>query len=422
PAPTPAPVGQAPPGAEAPAPAAPPAQPVGAAAPAPTPPAEPAQPAPAPAPQPPAAAPGDAAAEAPAKTAETGAAQLVRKALEKMLAREGLLIPEPFPAARWEPGSTAGQEALVLEVNLLQVPSDLTEGAIKDGIDRRLEVDPLFMRSGRVPEEAYQGISVDSVQLVSKPTGDEPVTRYLVKTTAYPAPLITAISDEKVPTKQQVEKAVRDYFREAGGTLEISEPFPQVATVGRRVASGLQADALVAIFVSIIGIVFYLSLRFEFIYGLAGIVALVHDVMVAIGVMSVTDLFLETTFPVKLNLNELAAVLTIIGFSINDTIVLLDRIRENLEVLAKRRLSLVDIVDISVNQTLARTLWTSVTVLFVTLVMLGFGGEAVRGFAFIFAVGTVAGVYSSVFIAAPIAIWLHQRSLERRAAAVLAES
>jgi hypothetical protein len=136
--------------------------------------------------------------------------------------------------------------------------------------------------------------------------------------------------DDKVPTREQVADALRDYFRQrsAADGLEISEPFPQVTTVGPKVASNLQADALLAVFISIVGIIFYLALRFEFIYGLAGVIALIHDCMVAIGIMSVTDMLLPTTFPVKLNLNELAAVLTIIGFSINDTIVLFDRIRE----------------------------------------------------------------------------------------------
>jgi preprotein translocase SecF subunit len=188
------------------------------------------------------------------------------------------------------------------------------------------------------------------------------------------------------------------------------------------VASTLQADALVAVFISIVGIVFYMSLRFEFIYGLAGIIALIHDCMVGIGMAAVADQFLSTSFPVKINLNELAAVLTIIGFSINDTIVLFDRIRENAELYAKRKITLEENIDLSINQTLSRTIWTSVTVLLVTVVLLGFGGESIRGFAFLFSVGTVAGVYSTVFIASPIVLWLHRRAELRREKEALIET
>jgi SecD/SecF fusion protein len=145
-------------------------------------------------------------------------------------------------------------------------------------------------------------------------------------------------------------------------------------------------------------------------------VALIHDVMITIGVMAVTDFFFATTFAVKFNLNELAAILTIIGFSINDTIVLFDRVRENGNLLAKKKYNLETLIDISTNQTLSRTLWTFLTVLIVTVILLGLGGESIRGFAYIFAIGVVTGTYSSIFVASPIAIWLHNRSLARRAA------
>jgi preprotein translocase SecF subunit len=342
-----------------------------------------------------------------------------------MLEKEGWLLPPPFPTAIWDAAGT-GAASLSLEVNLLAVSPEVTEDSLKNNLNAFLEKRPLFSTRNRDPAKAYKGLTVASAQVVSKPldTDRTKVTRYLVKTNPYPAPMPTTRPEEKIPTREQVADAIRDYFHQGApaGQLRLAEPFPQVSTVGPRVASSLQTDALVAVFISIVGIVFYLSLRFEFIYGLAGIIALVHDCMVAIGVMAVTDQFFSTTFPVKLNLNELAAVLTIIGFSINDTIVLFDRIRENLEVLSRRKLTLRDIVDISINQTLARTLWTSTTVFMVDVILLGFGGESVRGFAFVFAVGTVAGVYSSVFIAAPIAIWLHDRSLARRQALATAEA
>ena len=343
-------------------------------------------------------------------------AQIVREALEAMLARENLLLPPAFPSSNWT--TAAGGEALTVDVNLVNLKPDVTDEKLRTSMNAYFENLSLFTTLNRDPTVPYKGISIESVQFVGRALDEDrtKVTRYQVKTTAYLVPL-PGQRGQQIPQKTQVEDAVRDYFRQRGATegFEISEPFPQVLTVGPKVASGLQADAIVAVFISIVGIIFYLALRFEFIYGLAGVIALVHDCMIAIGVMALVDQFLPTTFPVKLNLNELAAILTIIGFSINDTIVLFDRIRENLVVLGKKKLTLADVVDISVNQTLARTLWTSVTVMLVDVILLGFGGESVRGFAFIFAVGTVAGVYSSVFIAAPVAIWLHDRSIARKA-------
>jgi preprotein translocase SecF subunit len=196
----------------------------------------------------------------------------------------------------------------------------------------------------------------------------------------------------------------------------LSEPFSEVATVGPRVASNLERDAVVALFISMLGVIFYISLRFEFIFGVAAIVALLHDILICIGIVAVTDQLFGETFPVKINLAELAAVLTIIGYSINDTIVVFDRIRENKALFAKKRRPFEEIVDLSINQTLSRTLWTSITTLLVTLVLIFFATEAVRGFAFIFMLGVLAGTYSSVFIASPVLIMLHKRALARREA------
>jgi preprotein translocase SecF subunit len=311
---------------------------------------------------------------------------------------------------------------LEMQVNLWQVNADLKTEDFQNEINASLEKDPLLRKAGRESSAEYQGIQVSSVELVGKPTPEMPVTRYVIRTTPYRPPLEAgSLSDRTVPAKRQVEDAIRSYFRgQPKEKLEISEPFEEVLTVGPRVASNLQLDALVAVFISFLGIVFYLSLRFEFIYGFAGVLALVHDIMVAIGIMAVTDQFLPS-FTIKFNLNELAAILTIIGFSINDTIVLFDRIRENSEILAKRKYTLEDIVDISVNQTLSRTLWTSMTVLMVLVILLAFGGDSVRGFSFLFAVGTVSGVYSTVFIAAPVAIYMNKRALRRRQQMALAE-
>ena len=138
-----------------------------------------------------------------------------------------------------------------------------------------------------------------------------------------------------------------------------------------------------------------------------------HDVLISIGIIALVGLAFED-YAIKINLPEIAALLTIIGYSINDTNVVFDRIRENLKIYGKNKLSFKECVDLSINQTLSRTLLTSVTTLMTVCSLLFLGGEAIRGFAFTFMVGLIAGTYSSVFIASPILIMLRQRALQRK--------
>lgn len=387
--------------------------------------AEESQPAPAPADGAPAAQPPAPATFRPdEETDQEEAAQRVRRVLEEMLRTEGLLLPEPFPLVDWvpdtSPAAPPGSESLLLEVHLSRVDPDYTPERMRSDLNAEFERDPALRRTGREVDPVYKGFEVLSVEQVPG-TGD--IQRYRVKTSSYQAPGVGLRAGDPRPTQRQVEATVRRYFSESVDSqkVKLSEPFPQVLTVGPRVASSLQADAMVAIFVSLLGIIFYVSLRFEFSFGLAGIVALVHDAMFAIGMMAIADQFLPE-FSIKFNLTEMAAVLSILGYSINDTIVLFDRVRENTALLAKRRYTVEEIFDISINQTLLRTVWTSLTTFVVVILLLAFGGEAVRGFAYIFAVGLLAGTYSTVFIASPVALWLQRRAQVRRQALASATS
>ncbi|SEM19212.1 protein translocase subunit secF [Syntrophus gentianae] len=186
----------------------------------------------------------------------------------------------------------------------------------------------------------------------------------------------------------QVENALRAAYGQ--GASEIR----RLESVGPKVGRDLTRKALLAIVFSWIGILVYVGFRFEFRYALGGIIALVHDVMVTIGTLSLLNK--------EFDLNIVAALLTIIGYSINDTIVIFDRIRENTR--KNMRMSLVDVINLSVNQTLSRTILTSFTVLIVLLVLFFFGGGVIHDFAFALLVGCVAGVYSTVFIASPIVL------------------
>jgi preprotein translocase subunit SecF len=164
--------------------------------------------------------------------------------------------------------------------------------------------------------------------------------------------------------------------------------------VGPQVGKDLQWDALQAVFWGMVGILIYTAIRFDFKGGVAAIIALVHDVVVSVGALSLTGR--EMSLPV------LAALLTIVGYSINDTIVTFDRIRENRGRGLRKGETLAQVVNEAINQTLSRTVLTSLTVFLVVVVLYLFGGEVLRDFAFVLLVGVVTGTYSSIFVAAPI--------------------
>jgi preprotein translocase subunit SecF len=172
------------------------------------------------------------------------------------------------------------------------------------------------------------------------------------------------------------------------GSFEIR----RVEVVGPKVSKDLTRKAILAVIFSWIGILVYVGIRFEFRYALGGVMALLHDVLVTVSAMALLNK--------EFDLNIVAALLTIIGYSINDTIVIFDRIRENSRKNMKMALS--DVVNLSVNQTLSRTLLTSLTVFMVLLILFFFGGAVIHDFTFAMLVGTVAGVYSTVFIASPL--------------------
>lgn len=170
--------------------------------------------------------------------------------------------------------------------------------------------------------------------------------------------------------------------------------------VGPKIGGELQEKALLAIFFALLGIVIYVSIRFEFKFAIAGIVALIHDILITLGVFSVLNL--EMTLPI------IAAFLTIVGYSLNDTIVVFDRVRENLK--AMRREAYESIVNLSINQSLSRTVVTSLTTFIVVLILWLGGGEVIKNFAFALVIGVVVGTYSSIYIASPIVVEWEARS------------
>ena len=168
--------------------------------------------------------------------------------------------------------------------------------------------------------------------------------------------------------------------------------FRRVENVGPKVSSELLQSGIIAISLSLAAMLFYIWIRFEWQFSIGSIIALFHDVVITVGIFSVLSL--------EINLSIIAAALTIVGYSMNDTVVIYDRIRENLN--KYNRLNISEIADLSINDTLARTIITSATTLLALLSIFILGGEILRGFSFAMILGVVIGTYSSIFVASPM--------------------
>jgi len=168
--------------------------------------------------------------------------------------------------------------------------------------------------------------------------------------------------------------------------------FRRVENVGPKVSSELLQSGIIAISLSLVAMLFYIWIRFEWQFSVGAVVALFHDVIITIGIFSILSL--------EINLSIIAAVLTIVGYSMNDTVVIYDRIRENLN--KHTRLNINETSNLSINETLSRTIITSLTTLLALLSIYILGGEILRGFSFAMILGVLIGTYSSIFVAAPV--------------------
>ena len=188
-----------------------------------------------------------------------------------------------------------------------------------------------------------------------------------------------------------VTKDIGDVVREAlkgTGNFEIR----RVDIVGPKVGNELKEKGLMSLFLAIAGILIYVAFRFEWRFAVASIVALIHDVSISMGAVAL--------FSIDVNLDVLAAILTLLGYSLNDTIIVFDRIREG--VTKAKNADLAAIINESITRTLARTTLTSLTTFFVVFTLFMFGGEIIHAFAFTLLVGIIVGTYSSIFVASPI--------------------
>lgn len=201
---------------------------------------------------------------------------------------------------------------------------------------------------------------------------------------------------ERQPGEAAAQQAAVDVVKAALTPEYPGISYRRVEFVGPTVSAELVEAASLAVLTAVAIMLIYIWLRFEWHFSVGAVIALVHDVIITLGMFAVTG--------IEFNLASVAAILTIVGYSINDTVVVYDRIRENLR--KYKQLPLPDLLNVSINDTLSRTVMTSVTTLLALAALFIFGGEVIRGFAFAMIWGVVIGTYSSIFVAAPVLILL----------------
>ena len=204
--------------------------------------------------------------------------------------------------------------------------------------------------------------------------------------------LIRVSADEAAESAEGGLSAVESIRNELQGRFEIR----RVEIVGPQVSGELIQTGILAILAAIVSMLIYIWFRFEWQFSVGAVLALVHDVVLTIGIFSLLQL--------DFNLSILAAILTIVGYSMNDTVVVYDRVRENLRKFKKMPLD--DLLNVAINETLSRTVMTSVTTLIALIALYTLGGEVIRGFTFAMIWGVVVGTYSSVFVASPLLLYL----------------
>lgn len=258
----------------------------------------------------------------------------------------------------------------------------------------------LFFSKGITYGIDFTGGSVVQVQYA----GEAPLTKIreaLAKNELFRGAQVSEFGSKeevliKIPTS--TDSVARDIGDVAAETLQGTGDFEvrRVDIVGPKVGDELRTKGTLALILASAGILLYVAFRYEWRFAVAAVLALVHDVVIAVGAI--------VLFEIDFGLDVIAALLTLIGYSINDTIIIFDRIRERLN--ASKLDTLAEVMNEAVSKTLSRTILTSVTVFFVVFTLYAFGGEIIRGFSLPMLVGTIVGSYSSVFIAMKIVMWL----------------
>jgi preprotein translocase subunit SecF len=257
-----------------------------------------------------------------------------------------------------------------LETNTPADKQDLNNAAVLTVKNYLLQKDPLHL--GTDADQRYGAMAQSIVDYRDKTKGG----------------VLNSIDELKAAVDPAVLASLNDGFFLSNFAVR------NVEIVGPQVGHQLQTQAKLAVLYSLAGMLVYLAVRFEWIYGVAAVITVFHDTLITVGAFSLMDK--------EISLTVIAAILTLIGYSNNDTIVVFDRIRENLKLMRRERLS--DIVNRSINQTLSRTILTAGLTFLTVLALFLFGGEVLHGFSFALVIGILIGTYSSIAIAAPILV------------------
>lgn len=296
------------------------------------------------------------------------------------------LVPEKtsIDFFRWQ-WATFGVSALMVAASVVLV---IVMG-LNFGID--------FKGGTTIRTESSQPLDVGAYRAALSPLdlGDVSITQVFDPTFG-PDKQVAQI---RIQAQQGAESLTPEAILAVEAALKGADPavvFAAVESVGPKVSGELLQSAILAVLAAATGILIYIWMRFEWQFAVGAVAALVHDVVVTIGVFAL--------FQLKFDLTIIAALLTILGYSINDTVVVFDRLRENL--IKYKTTPLRDLMNLSVNETLSRTLMTSGTTLIALIALLVLGGDVIRGFVFAMTFGVVVGTWSSVFVAKNIVLWL----------------
>ncbi|MDQ7080595.1 MAG: protein translocase subunit SecF [Paracoccaceae bacterium] len=280
---------------------------------------------------------------------------------------------------------TFGASAILV---VLSIVATLTMG-LNFGID--------FRGGTTIRTESVKKVDVGEYRKALKPLklGDVTITEVFDPSFG-PGKNVTQIRIEQQDGGEAVTVETITKVKDALRKIDPNMKFPSVESVGPKVSGELIKTAVLAVVLSNLAVLFYIWLRFEWQFSLGAVLALIHDVTLTIGIFSVLQL--------KFDLTIIAALLTIVGYSLNDTVVVFDRVRENLR--RYKKMDLKDLLGLSINETLSRTVMTSFTTLIALIALLVLGGDVIRGFVFAMTWGIIVGTYSSVFVASTILLRL----------------
>ncbi len=277
-----------------------------------------------------------------------------------------------------------GQRKLAMAISIVLVIGSLV-GLFVKGLNLGID-----FTGGTIIELAYdKPADIDKIRGTLQKTGFESAT---VQNFGSAEDVLIRIAPQEGMNSAQISNKVLDALRADDGKIDVR----RVEFVGPQVGDELTEDGALAVIYALIGILIYVALRFEFRFAVGSVAALIHDVIITLGVFAWTQL--------QFDLTVLAAILAVIGYSLNDTIVVFDRVRENFRTM--REGTPVEVTNVAVNQTLSRTIMTSLTTLVVLLALFFLGGEIIHDFALALIVGIVVGTYSSTYIASAIALAL----------------